>query len=78
MLKLTLFGSLFLAQAFLVQRTRFLSVETKLSSGKQAITKTFKKKELGISYVVFSYKSGPIENPLMQVDNVEVIDYKKA
>ena len=46
MLKLTLFGSLLLAQAFLVQRTRFLSVETKMSNGKLAITKTFFKKRV--------------------------------
>ena len=38
----------------------------------------FFKKVLCMSYMVFLYKSGPIENPYIWVDNVEVIHYKKA
>ena len=70
MLKLILIFSVLWPQAFLVRRTHFLLVETTiylffllLSSGKQAGTKMFSKKELRMSYMVFLYKSGPIEDP---------------
>ena len=71
MLNLTLiFRSALWSQAFLVRRTHFLSVETtiylffKYYPVKNRLEqKYFSKRELCMSYMVFLYKCGQIENP---------------
>ena len=59
-----------MAQAFLVWRTQFLSVETPIylffnyyPVENRLEQRCFFKKELCMSYMVFLYKSGTIENP---------------
>ena len=71
MLKLILiFRSVLWPQAFLVRRTHFLSVETTIylffnyyPVENRLEQRYFLKKELCMSYMVFLYKSGQIENP---------------
>ena len=71
MLKLILiFRCLLWPQAFLVQRTYFLSNETTIylffkyyPVENRLEQRYFFKKEFCMSYVAFLYKSGPIENP---------------
>ena len=71
MLKLILISrSVLWPQTFLVWRTHFLLVETTICLifkyyplGNRLEQSYFLKKELRMSYVVFLYKSSPIENP---------------
>ena len=71
MLKLILIlKSVLWPQAFLVRGTDFISVETTIYlffnyyPVENRLEKRYSlKKELCMSYVVFLYKSGPIENP---------------
>ena len=65
-----IFRSVLWSQAFIVRRTHFLSVETTIYlffnyyPVENRLEKRYSlKKELCMSYVVFLYKSGPIENP---------------
>ena len=82
MLKLIqIFKSILLPQAFLMRRTPFLSFTNFLSTIQRKTgwnKDIFFKKELCMSYVVFLYKSVPIENSRRWVDKGEAIDCKKA